>query len=312
MDSSQVQFVRVEDLQQGQRLDNFLFKLLKGLPRSRVYRFIRRGEVRVNKKRCKPEYKLQRGDLVRVPPHQAADLSQPPAPSQNLSRLLQDSVIKEDEAMLVINKPAGLAVHGGSGIRLGLIEAVRQIKPEWQQAELAHRIDRDTSGCLVLCKNLKYLRGLQEQLKNKSVDKRYQALVFGQWPEQLTEVDAPLAKNTLQSGERVVRVDKEGKASRTRYQVLDRFPAYTLVEARPETGRTHQIRVHCQHSGHSIVGDSKYLAGAEGPSRELLSYKNLCLHAAYIGFANPLSGAQVQAAAPLPEHLQSLLDRLGD
>lgn len=310
MDSSRVQFIRVEDLQQGQRLDNFLFKLLKGVPRSRIYRFIRRGEVRINKKRCKPEYKLQRGDLVRIPPHQAADLSVPPAPSQNLSQLLQDCVLLEDDALLLINKPPGLAVHGGSGIRLGLIEAVRQIKPQWQQAELAHRLDRDTSGCLVLCKNMSYLKGLQEQLKNKSVDKRYRALVFGQWPESRVEVTAPLSRDILQSGERIVRVDSKGKASLTRFEVLRRFADCTLLEARPETGRTHQIRVHCQHSGHSIVGDSKYHNATGGKFGALGDYKHLCLHAASIAFTSPLSGKPVSATAPLPDHLQNLIEAL--
>lgn len=310
MDSSQVQFVRVEDMQQGQRLDNYLFKLLKGVPRSRVYRFIRRGEVRINKKRCKPEYKLQRGDMIRIPPHEAADLSVPPAPSRNLSRLLQDSVLLEDDALLLIDKPPGLAVHGGSGIRLGLIEAVRQIKPEWQHAELAHRLDRDTSGCLVLCKNINYLRGLQKQLKNNSVEKRYQALVYGHWPDSLREVSAPLSRDILQSGERIVRVDSDGKASRTRFKVLRRFSAHTLVEAMPETGRTHQIRVHCQHSGHAIVGDRKYLLNARVDSDPLKHYKHLCLHAASIAFESPITGAQVSASAALPEHLQGLLNAL--
>jgi len=304
---SQVQFVRVEELQHGQRLDNFLFRYLKGVPRSRIYRFIRRGEVRINKKRSKPENKLQKGDTVRIPPFERADLTKPPAPSENLVALLGDSILMEDEAVLIINKPPGLAVHGGSGIRLGLIEAIRQSRKDWQQVELAHRLDRDTSGCLVMCKNINYLRGLQEQLKKKDVDKRYQALVFGQWPEGQQEVDAPLQKNVLSSGERVVRVDAAGKQSSTLFQVLTRYQQATLIEARPRTGRTHQIRVHCQYAGHSIVGDDKYSAGKKGAREALQRYKRLCLHAASISFTNPLTGALVRANAELPEHLKGLL-----
>lgn len=249
--------------------------------------------------------------MVRIPPYEEPDLSRPPAPSDGLIRLLRDSVLLEDEAALIVNKPAGLAVHGGSGIRLGLIEAIRQIDPEWQSAELAHRLDRDTSGCLVICKNLNYLRGLQEQLKKKDVDKRYQALVYGQWPEKRVEVDLPLAKNVLSSGERIVRVDPAGKQSVTRYSVLQSFSGATLLEARPQTGRTHQIRVHCQHAGHSIVGDNKYLAGEKGSPAKLRDYKQLCLHAASISYTSPLTGKPVSASADLPEHMRSLLDYLG-
>ncbi len=307
---SKVQFLRVEELQQGQRLDNFLFKTLKGVPRSRIYRFIRRGEVRINKKRCKPEYKLQKGDTVRIPPYEEADLTQPPAPSENLIRLIKQSILLEDEAALIVNKPAGLAVHGGSGIRLGLIEAIRQADPRWHSAELAHRLDKGTSGCLVISKNLNYLRGLQEQLKKKDVDKRYQALVYGKWPEKTVEVDAPLAKNLLSSGERMVRVDPAGKRSVTGFQVLRSLPGATLLEARPRTGRTHQIRVHCQYAGHSIVGDGKYLAGEKASAAALRNYKQLCLHAASIQYVSPLSGEVVSAAAELPEHIKALLQSL--
>ncbi|MCG8414105.1 MAG: RluA family pseudouridine synthase [Pseudomonadales bacterium] len=309
-DHNQVQFVRIEQLNHGQRLDNFLFRHLKGVPRSRIYRFIRRGEVRINKKRCKPESRLAEGDMVRIPPHEAAEVDQPPRPSSNLTGLLKQSVLYEDEDLLLVNKPAGLAVHGGSGIRLGLIEAVRQIDLSWQQAELAHRLDRDTSGCLVLCKNMSYLKGLQQQLKNKTVEKDYLALVYGQWQGQRREVDAPLQKNTLSSGERLVRVDASGKPSRTRFQIKQRFKEATLVQASPETGRTHQIRVHCQHAGHSIVGDSKYRAGDSAASESLRRHKDLCLHAQRIAFKNPVTGKPVEVRAALDERFKSLLDKL--
>lgn len=310
----QVQLVRVEPPQKGQRLDNFLMRHLKGVPRSRIYRIIRRGEVRVNKKRSKPEYRLEIGDQVRIPPFTGSDEPVVPKPGPGLSKLLRESVILEDDNLLIIAKPAGLAVHGGSGVRLGLIEAVRQIDPKWQQAELAHRLDRDTSGCLVLCKNMNYLKDIQKQLKAKTVEKHYYALVHGQWPDHIQEVDAPLQKNVLSSGERMVRVEKGGKASRTRFQVLERFKGCSLVLAMPETGRTHQIRVHCQYAGHPIVGDSKYVDDARSASaRGLLpAVKSLCLHAYSIRFSSPVDGADVAVQSPPNDQFAELLGKLGN
>lgn len=310
--NDKVQFIKVEPPHEGQRLDNFLMRLLKGVPRSRVYRLIRRGEVRVDKKRAKPEKRLACGETVRIPPYAGQDPSTPPPPSPQLSQALQDSIVSEQAGYLVLNKPAGLAVHGGSGIRLGLIEALRQIRPEWQGLELAHRLDRDTSGCLVIAKDAGFLKDLHSQLKAKTVVKRYLALVHGHWPETLVEVDAPLLKNELSSGERMVRVDATGKPSRTRFRVLARYPGATLVEALPETGRTHQIRVHCQSAGYPIVGDEKYVqtrlaAGLEGP---LAGAKNLCLHADSIRFTEPDSGAEVSYRAELDSRFRQLLDAL--
>ncbi len=310
----QVQLIRVEAPQKGQRLDNFLMRHLKGVPRSRVYRIIRRGEVRVNKKRTKPAYRLEIGDQVRIPPFTGSDEPVIPKPGAGLSRLLKESVLLEDDQLLIINKPAGLAVHGGSGVRLGLIEAIRQIDPAWQQAELAHRLDRDTSGCLVLCKNMSYLKEIQKQLKAKTVEKHYYALVHGQWPDHLQEVDAPLQKNVLSSGERMVRVDEDGKASRTGYRVLERFKGCSLVLAMPETGRTHQIRVHCQYAGHPIVGDPKYAnnsRSAAGESR-LAAVKNLCLHAFSIKFSSPADGAVISVQSAPHEQFAGLLESLGN
>lgn len=307
----QVQLIRIEAAQKGQRVDNFLMRVLKGVPRSHVYRVIRRGEVRVNKKRCKPETRLEIGDLVRVPPFIGADQAQIPRPSPGLAQLLRDSVLFEDEQLLIINKPAGIAVHGGSGIRLGLIEAVRQISDEWARAELAHRLDRDTSGCIVLCKNINYLKDIQQQLKAKTVQKHYLALVHGHWPKHLQDIDAPLQKNTLSSGERMVRVDPAGKASRTSFRVLEYLSGASLVEAIPATGRTHQIRVHCEFAGHPIVGDPKY--GADRNKSGLGNYpgaNKLCLHAWKISFARQGGGGLVHAEADPPENLQNLLSEL--
>ena len=309
--SNQVQLVRIEAPQHGQRLDNFLFRQLKGVPRSRVYRCIRRGEVRINSKRCKPESRLRSGDVVRIPPDErAAEPDTPPKPGAGLAALLENSILHEDGDLLVINKPAGLAVHGGSGIRLGLIEAMRQLAPRWQHLELAHRLDRDTSGCLVLCKNMIYLKDLQAQLRNRTVQKEYWALVHGHWPDDLQEIAAPLRKNTLSSGERMVIVAADGKPSRTRYRVARRLAGATLLIATPETGRTHQIRVHCQQAGHTIVGDRKYQAGRSCGAGLLQRYRHLCLHARGMVFRNPGSGERVQVEAALDERFTRLLNVL--
>jgi len=286
-------------------------RVLKGVPRSHVYRVIRRGEVRVNKKRCKPETRLEIGDLVRIPPFIGTDQAQIPRPSPALAQLLRDSVLFEDEELLIINKPAGIAVHGGSGIRLGLIEAIRQITGDWARAELAHRLDRDTSGCIVLCKNMNYLKDIQKQLKVKTVQKHYLALVHGHWPKHLQEIAAPLQKNTLSSGERMVRVDPAGKASRTGFRVLEHLPGASLVEAMPATGRTHQIRVHCEYAGHPIVGDPKY--GDDRNRSALAGYpgaNQLCLHAWKISFSRQGGDGLVHAEADPPDKLQNLLAEL--
>ena len=306
--SDKVQLIRVLEPQQGQRIDNFLLRHLKGVPRSRVYRLIRRGEVRINKKRCKPTQKLIAGDEVRIPPFSGVAPAEPGKLSSGLRALLESSRLFENDQVLVINKPAGMAVHGGSGIRLGLIEAMRQIRPEWQELELAHRLDRDTSGCLVIAKNTVFLKHIQKELKDRHVEKRYLALVHGQWPANLIQIEAPLKKDAVSSSERVVRVSEDGKPSLTRFIVLKRFREATLIEAHPVTGRTHQIRVHCQHAGHGIVGDPKYTAKAPGNS--LSRVKTLCLHALRIKFSLSPIEEQVEVEAPIDKTLANLLDGL--
>lgn len=300
-----VEFVRVEISHQGQRLDNFLLRHLKGVPRSRIYRLVRRGEVRVNKKRCKPEQKLISGDIVRIPPYSGASTPSSEKPSHGLQALLRNCVLYEDEQLLVLNKPAGLAVHGGTGIRIGVIEALRQMKPEWSSVELAHRIDRDTSGCLVVSKNTIFLRHIQAELKARTVDKYYMALVHGEWPEGLTLIDAPLQKNELSSGERIVKVMPMGKPSLTGFKIAEKLDQSTLLEVKPETGRTHQIRVHCQHGGHAIVGDPKYTSNSS--SERLSKVKNLCLHAWKIGFSLPNSANRIEVEAPMDKYMSALI-----
>ncbi len=307
--TKQAQLLSISEDQSGQRIDNFLMTLLKGVPRSRIYRLLRKGEVRVNKGRIKPEYRLQESDVVRVPPIRIAERTQN-LPGRSLRELLVDNVIFEDKTCLVINKPSGIAVHGGSGINLGIIEALRAMHPDEQRLELVHRLDRDTSGCLLVARNRASLRALQDQMRERAVDKRYLALVKGRWPKNLHQVNAPLRKNTLSSGERVVRPDKEGKQALTRFKVIRQFKTATLVEAKLETGRTHQIRVHCQLVGYPLAGDLKY--GDESYDKSLKNFglNRLFLHASELKFSLPRTGEVIKVEAPLPRDLKLVLEDL--
>ncbi len=305
---SGVQHIVITAEHAGQRVDNFLMRELKGVPRAHVYRVIRSGDVRIDKKRCKPERKLQIGEVLRVPPFSGRESGESAQVSPALAQRLEAAVLAEVEDFIVINKPSGLAVHAGSGIHLGLIEALRQIKPSWQRAELAHRLDRETSGCLLVAKNGAFLKFAQDQFRDKTVSKRYLALVHGEWPQSAERVDAPLLKETIGDGERIVKVHPEGKPSVTRFSVEKRFPGASLVCASPETGRTHQIRVHCQSRGHAIVGDSKYTQ--PGVTRPALTAKSLCLHAQRLAFAPAKDAEVLEFEAPLDGSFERLLRRL--
>ena len=308
-----VRTIQVTEKSSDQRLDNFLLRELKGIPRTRIYRLIRRGEVRVNKKRAKPETRLTAGDKVRIPPLHLPDSPELPKPSPGLIGLLEQSILHEDHNLLVLNKPPGLAVHQGTGIRLGLIEAIRQIRSDWRDAELAHRLDRDTSGVLVVCKNSRTLRYMQGQFKEKRIEKRYHALVQGRWPDTVSEIKAPLTRVLAESGERFVRVDPAGKPSTTRFAILEQFPSATLLEATPVTGRTHQIRVHCQQAGHPILGDSKYgllARGEKDKSGTEAAAKYLCLHAAELQFLLPGTDSLFQVSAPWDKSFSAQVSRL--
>lgn len=305
-----VQYLDTDERSIGQRLDNFLLTRLKGVPRSRIYRLIRKGEIRVNRKRCKPDQRLLSGDTVRVAPLRQNAPSRVPAISPRLRELLQSSLLEQNERFLVINKPPGLAVHLGSGVEIGLIEALRQLFPEERSLELVHRLDRDTSGCLLIARDPATLKQLQDLWRARRVTKTYEAIVAGHWPDDCREVDVPLQRDHLQAGERIVRVDSAGKSALTRFRVLERLRSATLVEASPVTGRTHQIRVHTQHAGHPILGDSKYLFREKNPHP---SINRLCLHAANLSFSLPDAQGDEQVcrySAPRPEQFRELLEAL--
>jgi 23S rRNA pseudouridine955/2504/2580 synthase len=308
---AQVQQLRVEDADEGQRLDNYLARRLKGVPRSFIYRTVRSGEVRVNSGRVKPDYRVRAGDLVRVPPVRTGAPSEPPAPGDSALRRIADAIVYEDARLIVIDKPAGMAVHGGSGVSWGVIEALRALRPGEKELELVHRLDRDTSGCLMVARRRSALRTLHALQRDGGVEKRYQALLSGRWIKDSAEVDAPLRKNTLQGGERVVRVDAEGKAAVTRFRVLRRYADSTLVEAVLVTGRTHQIRVHAGHLGTPILGDAKY-GDAEANARyRALGLRRMFLHAAELRIRWPDCEAAQRVQAPLDAELKALLERLG-
>lgn len=310
---NKVNFAHIDEDQAGQRLDNFLMTQLKGVPKSKIYNIIRKGEVRVNKGRSKPDYKITAGDEIRIPPVRMAEKEAMAKPSNTMTALLAQSIIFENDGLLVINKPPGLAVHGGSGISLGLIETLRQMRPEARYLELVHRLDRDTSGCIMIAKKRSMLRHLQAALREKNssgIRKVYQALVVGAWPASVRRVDAPLLKLEVARDERAVKVHVDGKPSLTEFKVLSLFKGYSLVEARPITGRTHQIRVHAQYAGHCLVGDEKYGDDEINKSMRLLGVKRLFLHAVELGFYLPDSKELTVVKAPLANDLAGALIKL--
>lgn len=304
-----VQWVEVTEGQVGQRVDNFLLTRMKGAPRALIYRIVRKGEVRVNKKRVKADTRLALGDLVRIPPLRLTPREAVREVSDNLRNLLAGSVLVEGRDWLVINKPSGLAVHGGSGVKIGLIEALRQVREDLDFLELVHRLDRDTSGCLLLAKSRPALLALNESLKQHRMDKQYLALVAGRWPARRDFVSARLDRFELGNGERRVRVDTAGKVARTRFAVRETFDKVTLVEAEPVTGRTHQIRVHAAHAGHPLLGDDKYGSRESQRLAAGLGVSRLFLHAAALTFPEPTSGRPVQIKAPLPDELEAALTK---
>ena len=277
-----VHYREVNTEEEGQRLDNYLLRVLKGVPKSHIYRIIRAGEVRINKKRAKPDSRLCVGDTVRIPPVRTAQEKTVHVGAQ-LTQRLHECVIYEDDHLLVVNKPAGIAVHGGSGVSLGMIEALRKTRVDLPYLELVHRLDKETSGCLLFAKKRSMLRSIQALLEARTVKKTYWALLAHPWHgKKSVIVDAPLQKNTLKSGERMVVVTPEGKASQTAFKLLENYQQACWVEAMPKTGRTHQIRVHSVVLSHPIVGDQKY---GQGIVMDAISpIQRLYLHARAIQF----------------------------
>ena len=307
-DPPSVRHVDIDASRQGQRLDNFLLGQLKGVPKSHVYRILRRGEVRVNSARAAPSYRLQEGDKVRIPPIRTSQPVQTRG-SQRFEWLL-GLTLYEDRDILVLNKPGGLAVHGGSGIGAGLIEGLRELRPDVPMMELAHRLDRDTSGCLLLAKNRPALLALHEMLREGRIEKHYLALVKGRWRGGPRRVSARLMRDRVRGRERLVGVSDEGRAAVSLFDPKRRCGPATLVDIRLDTGRTHQARVHAAHIGHPIAGDEKY--GDWEFNRELrdLGLRRLFLHAARLRFAHPATGAKIEVTADLPSDLENVLERL--
>ncbi len=300
--------LEIGDEAAGQRIDNFLLRVCKGVPKSHVYRILRSGEVRVNKGRIGPEYRLQIGDQVRVPPIRIA--AKPETPPASAVPAREFEIAYEDEALLVLDKPAGVAVHGGSGVSFGVIEQLRRQRPEARLLELAHRLDRETSGLLIVAKKRSALAKLHDAFRHGSINKRYLALVKGRWLNPQQHVKLPLLKYLTGDDERRVTVSPEGKEAHSIVRLVARWKNYSLVEVELKTGRTHQIRVHLAHLGFPLLGDDKY--GDFVLNRELhkLGLKRMFLHAAKLGFHHPLLGAEapkITLEAALPGELRDFL-----
>ena len=304
----QVIYVEINEDNCDQRLDNFLISRLKGVPKSRIYRLVRKGEVRVNKGRVDIKYRLAAGDVVRIPPVRVAERSEEFFVPKGLQAALQQGILFEDDGFMVINKPAGFAVHGGSGVSSGIIEGLRLMRPEARFLELVHRLDKDTSGCLLIAKKRSALRKLQEFFRNSEIKKTYQALLAGQWERKKLIVTAPLLKNISKGGERIVVISKAGKAAETLFTRIKLFRNATLVEASPKTGRTHQIRVHAASLGHAIVGDDRYGIDEINKLFKNKGYKRMFLHAETLKFKHPVTDEKMTISAPLPLQLMNLLN----
>ncbi len=303
----QVRQVSVTAADADRRLDNFLLSQLKGVPRSRVYRMIRSGEVRVNKGRAGPDRRLQTGDVVRIPPVRTGVAA--PRPDGASSRWLERCIRYEDRDLLVLDKPAGLAVHGGSGISFGAIEMLRALRQGHDDFELAHRLDRDTSGCLLIAKRRPALRHLHALFRDGAVQKRYTALLLGDWDDGRRVVDAPLLTTHRRNGERHVCVSADGKPSRTVFRPAQRFAGAALMAVELDTGRTHQIRVHAAHLGHPVAGDRRY-GPEDDPVVAATTLDRLFLHAASLEFTSPRDGQVIRVESPLDEKLAGVLSAL--
>jgi len=322
-----VQFWTIDAEYHDQRIDNFLFTHLKGVPKSRIYRILRKGELRVNKGRIKAVYKLQTGDILRIPPIRVSenDSSNEMSKIANLNQVknLESNILVETKQYLVLNKPSGIAVHGGSGQSFGVIEALRALRPKEKFLELVHRIDKDTSGCLLIAKKRSYLVFFQNQLRHRKMSKEYLALVCGEWSAKNKLVSAPLLRKELSSGDRMVVVDQQGKPSETRFEIVQKLNGFSLVKAKPLTGRTHQIRVHAKHCGNPLLADQKY-SNTQQFQKVIKDCKlsTFVLHARSLSFWLPIieensgliekgkQGERITVEAPLPESAQDVINKL--
>ncbi len=308
---TKVSYVVVSEEDDGQRVDNFLINKMKGMPRTRVYRLLRKGEVRVNKKRAEPSYRLQAGDSVRLPPVHLPEKGVQAAPSRQTESLLADRILFEDEHLLIINKPSGMSVHAGSTVRVGVIEALKHMYPKLPNLELAHRLDSETSGCLVLAKKKRILRELHTLLREGKMTKVYWALTKGHWKRSELHVDLPLHKDYRDGGKHVVEVNRAGKESQTIFKVIKEFEDASLVEARLLTGRTHQIRVHAAHQQHPIAGDDRYGDAEFNKLARQRGLKRMFLHARSIDFTLPSLNQRITVEAPLDIELERGLAGFG-
>ncbi|MGE0114207.1 MAG: RluA family pseudouridine synthase [Steroidobacteraceae bacterium] len=295
----------------GQRLDNYLMRLLKAVPKSHVYRVLRKGEVRVNGKRAKPETRLALGDRVRIPPVRLDEKPAQSKPSVSLQQFITGTILHEDQDLLIINKPAGVAVHGGSGLAFGVIEALRTARPDLPELELVHRLDRDTSGVLLVAKRRAALRELHAALREREMTKRYLALVWGRWELGKKKIELPLLTNQKQGGERMVRVHPEGQSALSTFVPQQHFGKLaTLMAVEIGTGRTHQIRVHAAYAGHPVAGDEKYGNKEGNDALRSFGLRRMFLHAHSLEFARPGTGEHFSISAPLSEELNTVLTNL--
>jgi len=307
-----VRRVRAGPGDSGQRIDNFLLRTLKGVPRSHVYRLLRKGEVRINGRRARPEQRLEEGDEVRLPPVRAAETGRPGRVPERLLADVRQRILFEDDRILALDKPAGLAAHGGSGLAFGAIEALRAARPG-EELELVHRLDKETSGVLLVARSRAALRMLHAALREGAVEKTYLALLEGRWTLGRKTIEAPLRTNVRQGGERVVKVDVEGRQSASTFRPVRKFAGRaTLVEVDIHTGRTHQIRVHAAFAGHPVAGDEKYGDREFNTAMKALGLRRMFLHAHRIAFAWPDDGRHCRIEAPLPPELAAVVEKLDE
>lgn len=307
-----VRFVTIDEAYAGQRIDNYFVTLLKGVPKSHIYRILRKGEVRVNKGRIKPTYKLKVGDVVRIPPIRVSEAKSIPETLPPVLARLKESIIYEDKDLIVLNKPAGIAVHGGSGVSLGVIESLRVLFPLVKRLELVHRLDRATSGCLLVAKKASVLKALHEQIREDKMEKSYVTLLRGQVLEKRIKIDEPLRKFVTKSGERMVHVSPDGKESQTIFFPKQVFDECTLADVKLITGRTHQIRVHSLHFKHPVAGDDKYGDEYFNGQMKAVGLKRMFLHARSLRFTHPVTGEVMNPVAPLDKQLTAVIKKLSD